>query len=187
MSILINGIFLFAALQVINIGLFYLKNNKSHGSINKSSAKEQQNRIYQRVQMLSERGLKDTQGDRIIIMEFFEPGIMPPKFISCKYEFLQKGHLPLKDVLSRISAFRFKEFLRRIDTERYVIIDDELPEPISRVGLELMDEYELKALCVEIKDTKGFALGYVALIKEHDFLDKDISIMIDIARQLGYL
>jgi GAF domain-containing protein len=148
--------------------------------------------IDPKIQQLIEQTLYRVNGDRILVMEFHNSmknlSLLPWSSITCNYEAIKYGLLPIGNSLKRISASLFSGFLTELHKD-YVIIDDDNRDTVlgrSVYPLLVLDDGS-SALSALMRDTQNKAVGYIALKKSVRFTDDDINIIKSIAGQIGAL
>jgi hypothetical protein len=190
-TMLISGIFLYTTLQLINIGLNFLRKksvNKKHDDL-----VDTRSRIDIEVQMLIDKVLLETGGDRIMVMEFHNGmqnlANLPFLFMSCTYESFREGLMPVSHLLRQVSTSLYSIFMTSLQTKTQVILDvDNREYTLARAAYELIVAIgEKNALCVVLRNLQKRPIGYVMMNKSTELGDKDISLLQDTAKQLSML
>jgi hypothetical protein len=176
-TVVISGIFLYGALQLINIGLGVLRGKA--GSAAAPVVFEKKAEIDLKVQLLINKLLADSGGERVTVMEMHNHAenlaSVPFFYMSCSYEAFKPGMTPVSGVLRQISASLYSQFFSDLQREPYLVVDTSSPSA-SRTAYELvLAQGSTKSLCAAMRDAHGRAIGYVALKKEGDITDFDIT------------
>jgi hypothetical protein len=216
-SILINGVFLYAALQLINIGISMLKTKQQQSvaqtnmllatlpkvqlsqepySIERPRTEEKQNKhieVEGEIKTLMDRAMRDSGGDRVTIMEYNTPNppslaVLPYAFMSCTFEVYREGKLPVCHIMQQISTTLFSKFIIKLQTEPYVILDLKDQDATSKAGFELVRAQEAsQSLCSSLRDMESKPIGYVSLKKDEAITDADIERIKELAKDISFL
>ncbi|MDR1642529.1 MAG: hypothetical protein LBT59_22810 [Clostridiales bacterium] len=213
-SLVINGVFLYAALQFINIGINMLKAKQkvalealTHNNANSktpqpdpnktpASAEEASSPPVRRdaeIRTLMDRIMRDCGGDRVTIMEFNTPNapnlsLLPFQFMSCTYDIFREKKLPVSHIMQNISTSLFSKFLVNLQTAPYVILNTEDQAANSQSGYDLVRAQDEKmSLCVSIRDKDSKPIGYTALKKDTQFTESDIDRFTKYAKEVSFL
>jgi hypothetical protein len=191
-TMVISAIFLYAALQLINFGLNYLKrktDDQKH-----SEAIDTRTDVSLQIQMLVDYALAEVEGDRITVMEFHNStenlAHLPFCYMTCSYESYREGLLPVSSLLKGITTSLYSLFLTNLQKQPYVILDTRNRDPgAARAAYELIAvQEESSALCVIIRSLQRRGIGYVSLKKDDgEYSEKEIGKMRDVAKELGML
>ena len=169
----ISGIFVYAAVQIIRIGLGVVKYAEKETMIN----------------ALLQDALIKTEGERITIIKFFGPNrtrqYIPYNFMSARYEAAKKGKEPASHIIDRIPISLYIKFLKNL-IKGYIILDTKFPNyEVSEVGYDLVSaQGESKGFYLMLKDIQLKPIGYLTLKKDDDFTQIDLGIMTKLATNL---
>ena len=190
----ISIVFLYAAVQLINIGIGWVKNKAGNTATDNKKISESFDRKSEvdfQIKMLIEKALLETNGNRIYIMEYHNHSDnlskVPIYYMSCNYEVYKTGLLPIGNQFKQVSTSLFPKFLSNLQSNEYVILDTENV-------LDTLDGYELlkaknekAALVIPMRNFAKIPIGYVALTRNDEFTEKDKIVMLNVAAQIGVL
>jgi len=193
-STVITIVFLYAAVQLINIGLGWVKYKAEntvidHKKITKNF--DRKGEIDFQIKILIEKALAETFGNRIYIMEFHNHNEnlsrMPLYYMSCNYEVYKTGLFPIAEQFKQLSTSLCPKFLNALQASEYVILDtNNVSESLD--GYELLKaKNERKAFVILMRNFNRIPIGYIALAKDEEFTEKDKIMMLNAAAQVGAL
>jgi hypothetical protein len=206
-TLLLNGVFIYAAIQLINVGVAMLKAKQlqaAGGGAARAQAPGEANVVARaegearnpemetEVKTLMDRAMRDCGGDRVTIMRFNTPNalmsLIPYQFMSCTHDVYREGKLPVAHIMQNISTSLFSKFLISLQTEPYVILDLDDVQAVSKAGYELVRaQDEKKSLCVSLRDKESKPVGYVALKKNTEFTKENIETFEKFAKEVSFL
>ena len=171
--LLISGVFVYVAVQIIKIGLGVVKYAEKEAMIN----------------VLLQKALIKTEGERITIIKFFGPNrtrqYIPYNYMSARYEAAKEGKEPASQIIDRIPISLYIKFLKNL-VNGYIILDTKFPNyEVSEVGYDLVSaQGESKGFYLMLKDIRSKPIGYLTLKKDDDFTQIDLGIMTKLASDL---
>jgi hypothetical protein len=195
--LVISGIFIFLALEIINFAMKYL--HKKYDINGEEARKEEAELLAKRaevdlkIQYIIDKALNDTDGERISVMEFHNHqanmASLPCRFMSCTYETYRVGLLPVAFLLNQISTSLYSIVVTNMQKSPYIILDTEKRDPdLARIGYELVEAKGVsKSLCVVMRSLRNTVLGYVSLGKNTEFTQNDITTMIQVGAHVASL
>jgi len=187
---LISAVFLFAAWQLVNIGIMYLKSRLGVDSYETQKSFSKKTQIDYHIQISIEKTLIETKGNRIFVMEYHDgteniSGI-PFYFFSCTYEAYIEDLSPIYSMFQHIRISLHAKFLNAIHKSPYIMLDSENRNANTpKDGFGLLDALEeTRALCVPLR-FQGDRIGYLSLTKKEEFTESDHARMQELAGSLG--
>jgi len=189
----ISIVFLYAAVQLINIGINWIKYKAGDTKKNEkiSESFDRKSEIDFQIQLLIEKALLETSGNRIYIMEYHNHSDnlskLPIYYMSCNYEVYKTGLFPIGNQFKQVSTSLFPKLLSNLQSSEYLVLDiDNISDSID--GYELLKaKNERKAFVVPMRNFTKIPIGYIALAKDDEFTEKDKIIMLNAAAQIGAL
>jgi hypothetical protein len=192
-SMLAAAILLYFAVYALNIGAAYLKkkllpaNKKTEFDINLEKRKE----ASLKIQYLLDRALLIADAVSAEVMEFHNGGNnlsnLPFAFMSCTYE--AYSDVAASGVLQNISLSLHARFINALRNEPYLVLDAENRDP-EKGGMiyEYLEAQKARfGLYAELKDLRGYVIGFVAIKRGKDFTEQDFLLLREIATEIGLL
>jgi len=190
-SVLIDAVFIYIAVQLANIGIKWLKEK-----LDKGKAADQiirGNQINLKVQNIIDKALFTVNGNRITVMEFHNSitniSMVHFYYMTCTYEAYREGLLPISQVMKQISVSLYSLFLSNLHKYPYIILEsDKIDTTIAKSAYSLLYAMdEKKGLFVYIYNDHKKPLGFLSLCKNDDFSEFDISLMNRMSVEIGTL
>lgn len=173
--IIISGIFLYAAIKLINLGIDWAKN--------KLTKHDHEDKIDKRVDVgaqihkLIAYQLRTLELERIQVIEFSNSVVsvayLPFRYMTCTYEVYDMDRQPTGYQLDRISTSLFSPFFTELHENPIYLVEtsDDL-EPSAKSLFSLMDVDRYVA-CVALKTAKGKMIGYVQATQGIPFTEEE--------------
>lgn len=161
--IIICGIFLYAAIKLINLAIQWAQN--------KLTKHDHEGNIDTRVDIGSQihkliaRELRELELERIQVIEFsnsvMSVAYLPFRYMTCTYEVYDLDRHPTGYQLDRISTSLFSPFFTELhENPIYLLEVNEDLEPSAQSLFSLMDVDKYVA-CVALRTAKGKMIGYI--------------------------
>lgn len=171
--IIISGIFLYAAIKLINLGIEWAKK--------KLTKHDHEDNIDTRVDVgtqihkLIAHQLRTLDLERIQVIEFSNSVVsvayLPFRYMTCTYEVYDLDRQPTGYQLDRISTSLFSPFFTELhENPIYLVEVNEDLEPSAKSLFSLMDVDRYVA-CVALKTVKGKMIGYLQATQGLPFKD----------------
>lgn len=161
--IIICGIFLYAAIKLINLAIQWAQNKLTkhdhEGNINTRVD------VGSQIHKLIARELRELELERIQVIEFsnsvMSVAYLPFRYMTCTYEVYDLDRHPTGYQLDRISTSLFSPFFTELhENPIYLLEVNEDLEPSARSLFSLMDVDRYVA-CVALRTAKGKMIGYI--------------------------
>lgn len=172
--ILISGIFLYAAIKLINLAIEWAKKKlvKQDHEDNINTRVDVGTQIYK----LIAHELRELELERIQVIEFSNSVVsvayLPFRYMTCTYEVYDMDRRPTGYQLDRISTSLFSPFFTELhENPIYLVEVSEDLEPSAQSLFSLMDVDKYVA-CVALKTAKGKMIGYVQATQGLPFSDE---------------
>jgi len=172
-ALFIGGVFIYIAVQIIEISVSLIKFGDSQ----------------RRVKKLLNNALILTSGERVTVIKFHGHKTVleyiPYSFLSCQYEAAKKGKQPANQIIYQIPISEHIKFLKNL-RNGHIILDPQHPNPaVSEEAYRLITaQGEAKGLYFILKNSSQKPVGFVSLKKNDDFTEDDFKIMSDLAVNL---
>ena len=172
--IIISGIFLYAAIKLINLAIEWAKKKlvKQDHEDNINTRVDVGTQIYK----LIAHELRELELERIQVIEFSNSVVsvayLPFRYMTCTYEVYDMDRRPTGYQLDRISTSLFSPFFTELhENPIYLVEVSEDLEPSAQSLFSLMDVDKYVA-CVALKTAKGKMIGYVQATQGLPFSDE---------------
>lgn len=190
-SIIIVGIFLYAAIRLINLGIDSIKEKMQRNKHDESL--DIRDRVGKKIQYLINVFLENHSGHRIHVVEFSNSvmsiAYLPFRYMTCTYEVNTLDLSGSAKKIDKLSTSLFNQFFDNLQNEEYCIFDisnhDKL---VGGAMYDLMKDIgEPKCICTMLKTAKGTAIGYIAFYKDDPFTESDKSDIVELGSSIEAL
>ena len=169
--IMICGIFLYAAIQLIVIFINWLKKKTLRNAHDESI--DTRFSIGNEIHKLITHTLTQMEAERVQVVEFSNSVMsiahLPFRYMTCTYEVYDLDREPIGYKLDKISTSLFSPFFAKLqDNKIYMFTPSEDQELSERSLCNLMDVDRWTA-CVPLRTVKGKLIGFVQVTRFKEF------------------
>ena len=169
--IMICGIFLYAAIQLIVIFINWLKKKTLRNAHDESI--DTRFSIGNEIHKLIANTLTQMEAERVQVVEFsnsvMSVAYLPFRYMTCTYEVYDLDRQPIGYKLDKISTSLFSPFFAKLqDNKIYMFTLSEDQELSERSLCNLMDVDRWTA-CVPLRTVKGKLIGFVQVTRFKEF------------------
>ena len=169
--IMICGIFLYAAIQLIVIFINWLKKKTLRNAHDESI--DTRFSIGNEIHKLITHTLTQMEAERVQVVEFsnsvMSVAYLPFRYMTCTYEVYDLDREPVGYKLDKISTSLFSPFFAKLqDNKIYMFTPSEDQELSERSLCNLMDVDRWTA-CVPLRTVKGKLIGFVQVTRFKEF------------------
>ena len=169
--IMICGIFLYAAIQLIVIFINWLKKKTLRNAHDESI--DTRFSIGNEIHKLIANTLTQMEAERVQVVEFsnsvMSVAYLPFRYMTCTYEVYDLDREPIGYKLDKISTSLFSPFFAKLqDNKIYMFTLSEDQELSERSLCNLMDVDRWTA-CVPLRTVKGKLIGFVQVTRFKEF------------------
>lgn len=190
-SIIIVGIFLYASIRLINLGIDSIKEKMQRNKHDESL--DIRDRVGKKIQYLINVFLENHSGHRIHVVEFSNSvmsiAYLPFRYMTCTYEVNTLDLSGSAKKIDKLSTSLFNQFFDNLQNEEYCIFDiNNHDKLVGGAMYDLMKDIgEHKCICTMLKTAKGTAIGYIAFYKDDPFTESDKSDIVELGSSIEAL
>ena len=175
--IVIAGIFLYAAIRLVNLGIKFLE--KKVSSKNHDKWIDVRHTVGESVQGLITEYLKSHDAERVNVVEFsnsvLSVAYLPFKYMTCTYEVYSLGEHSTAAAIEKLPTSLFINFFQEMYENGDILLDPNHPDP--HLGGTIYDVLcssgDHKVLCMPMKTAKGKVIGYISVDNDVAFTGDD--------------
>lgn len=173
--IMICGIFLYAAIQLIVIFINWLKKKTLKNAHDESI--DTRISIGNEIHKLIAYTLTQMEAERVQVIEFsnsvMSVAYLPFRYMTCTYEVYDLDREPVGHKLDKISTSLFSPFFAKLqDSKIYMFTPSKEQELSERSLCNLMDVDRWTA-CVPLRAAKGKLIGFVQVTRFNEFSESE--------------
>ena len=176
-TIIICGIFLYAVIQLLGIGIKWLKSRTAR--TNHDELLDTRIDAGQRIHKLIGHTLEEFKAERIQVMEFsnsvMSVAYLPFRYMTCTYEVYDLDRTATGYKLDRISTSLFSPFFQNLQTHSiYQFNSHHVSDPCETTLCSMMDADEY-VMCMALTTVRGKMIGYVQATLKIKFTTSEIT------------
>lgn len=172
--IIISGIFLYAAIKLINLFIEWCKRKLTKESHEENIKKRVD--VGEQIHKLIAYQLRHLELERIQVVEFSNSVVsvayLPFRYMTCTYEVYDLDRTPTGYKLDRISTSLFAPFFTRLQENPIYMFETTTDiDPAAKSLCMLMDADRYVA-CIALRTAKGKMIGYIQATQGLPFTDE---------------
>lgn len=173
--IIISGIFLYAAIQLLTIFIKWLK-GKALKTSHDDSIDTRVN-IGNQIHKLIANTLTELEAERVQVIEFSNSVVsvayLPFRYMTCTYEIYDLDREPIGHKLDKISTSLFSPFFAKLQDSKIYIFTPTEDQELSEKSLCSLTDVDRWTACVPLRTVKGKMIGYVQATRFKEFSKND--------------
>lgn len=169
--IMICGIFLYAAIQLIVIFINWLKKKTLRNAHDESI--DTRFSIGNEIHKLIAHTLTEMEAERVQVVEFsnsvMSVAYLPFRYMTCTYEVYDLDREPVGYKLDKISTSLFSPFFAKLQDNKIYIFTPSKDQELSERSLCNLMDVDRWTACVPLRTVKGKLIGFVQVTRFKEF------------------